>query len=49
MSKLREQGVDDLSRVRLATLEPGGSVSVLLGEITPNRPSRRVSAPGRSP
>jgi len=47
MSKLREQGVDDLSRVRLATLEPGGSVSVLLGEFAPKRQPRRANAPGR--
>lgn len=41
MSKLREQGVDDLARVRLATLEPGGSFSVLLGDPPPPpRPPR---------
>jgi uncharacterized membrane protein YcaP (DUF421 family) len=46
MSKLREQGVDDLARVRLAMLEPGGSFSVLLGEPrrTPNPPRSKSPA-----
>jgi uncharacterized membrane protein YcaP (DUF421 family) len=47
MSKLREQGVDDLARVRLATLEPGGSFSVLLGGPPKTRPARHPKAPGR--
>ena len=48
MSKLREQGVDDLARVRLATLEPGGSFSVLVGDRPkPSVPRRSPQHPGR--
>lgn len=47
MSKLREQGIDDLARVRLATLEPGGSFSVLLGGPTKAPRPRNPKTLGR--
>jgi len=41
MSQLRLNGVDDLSQVKVATLEPGGAVSV----VTREAPERDDSAP----
>lgn len=48
MSKLRSQGVEDLSEVRVARLEPDGEISVIRTETGPPGPrSSDAGRPGR--